>query len=135
MRFIIIFLSVLTLHCSVNYSNAAIESSLGKQFKTQGVPIDTVSSADGKYFYILTSEGTVQVFTATGTLEGTITVGDQAEFISVNQKGTVLFLTDKETETTVLVNIDIIYPINVENSPYKGTKDAPVVIALFSDFQ
>lgn len=116
-------------------SNAAIESSVAKEFMNLGTPIDTVTSADGKYFYILTSGGTVEVFTASGALEGSLKVSDKADLIGVNQNGSILYLTDKESQTTQLVSIDIITPINVENSPYKGAKDAPVVIALFSDFQ
>ncbi len=34
-----------------------------------------------------------------------------------------------------IVALDFIQQINVSGSPYKGVDDAPVVIAVFSDFE
>jgi len=55
--------------------------------------------------------------------------------MKIGPRGKRLFLTSTKDRTVQVVTIDFIVDINVSGSPYKGRQDAPVVIAVFSDFQ
>jgi len=44
-------------------------------------------------------------------------------------------VTNKSDKTIQVVRFDFVHPINISGSPYKGRQDAPVVLAIFSDFQ
>jgi hypothetical protein len=44
-------------------------------------------------------------------------------------------VTNRETRRVEIVQIDILREINLSGAPFKGREQAPVVIAVFSDFQ
>ena len=49
--------------------------------------------------------------------------------------GETLILRSGKNKTVELVTLDFIQKINITGSPFKGPQDAPVVIAVFDDFQ
>jgi hypothetical protein len=64
-----------------------------------------------------------------------IKVGKEIDQIQLSRLEDVLFLSSRENKTIQVVLLDFIQQINVFGSPFKGPVDAPVVIAIFSDFQ
>ncbi len=50
-------------------------------------------------------------------------------------KDNLLLLSSRSNKTVELLAIDFIHKINISGSPFKGSEDALVVIAVFSDFQ
>jgi len=47
----------------------------------------------------------------------------------------MLLLKSRGNQTIEILVIDFIQKINISSSPFKGPTDAPVMIAVFSDFQ
>ncbi|MGD9307331.1 MAG: hypothetical protein PVF79_23930, partial [Desulfobacterales bacterium] len=64
-----------------------------------------------------------------------IQVGDQIDQINLGPKGEYLFVSSRQNKTLEILALNFIYDLNVSGSPFKGAKDAPVVITVFSDFQ
>jgi len=116
-------------------SEATVESNVQRTLKLAVKPIDLAVSLNGHWLFVLTEKGSVQVYTPAGQLEGEIEVGPEVDGIRVGPREDVLLLTSRQEKTIQIVSLDFIRPIAVAGSPFKGPADAPVVIAVFSDFE
>jgi len=116
-------------------AQATVETNTTKSIKSSGSPVDTAVSADGHYFFVLTSQGQVEIYEMTGTLKDAIKIDGPADRIAVSPAGDQLFLSDKETGKITLVAVNFIQNIDTAGAPFKGPEKAPVVVTVFSDFQ
>ncbi|OIP64464.1 MAG: hypothetical protein CO150_05820 [Nitrospirae bacterium CG_4_9_14_3_um_filter_53_35] len=98
-------------------------------------PIDIASTPDGQWVFILTSGEVLVQSQATKKIEGRIPVDKDIGRIAVSPRGDQLFVTNEKAKTLSVINVSFIQPIDVKGSPFKGPADAPVVIAVFEDFQ
>jgi len=115
-------------------SFASVEWDLEHTLQMDQSPLDVAVSPDGKHIFVLTSSG-IFVYSQDGKLEDKIDVGYPVDQMKIGPGGKRLFLTSTKDRTVQVLTIDFIVDINVSGSPYKGRQDAPVVIAVFSDFQ
>ena len=115
--------------------SAAVEWELLKSLNTDSRPLDVALSADGKLVFVLTENGTVFIFGADGTPIDRIAVGPQAERIAADPEGERLYVTNRQAKRVDVVQIDTLREINLADAPFKGKEKAPVVVAVFSDFQ
>ena len=116
-------------------AQAAVESTTMRSFKSAGSPVDTAVSADGRSFFVLTSQGQVEIYETTGTLKGTIKIDGPADQIAASPTGDQLFLSDKASGAVKMVAVSFIQDIDTAGSPFKGPEKAPVTVTVFSDFQ
>ena len=116
-------------------SFAGVEWQVQQTFKMDQPPLDVAVSPDGRHIFVLTSGGAIFVYTQDGKLEDKIQVGNHVDQIKMGPGGKRLFITSRKDKTVQVVTLDFIVDINVSGSPYKGPQDAPVVIAVFNDFQ
>ncbi|MDF1592332.1 MAG: hypothetical protein P1P89_12525 [Desulfobacterales bacterium] len=116
-------------------SSAEVEGDVQRTLKLQEAPIDAAVSLNGKWLFVLTQTGSVQVYTPDGRLEGQLTVGSQVDGIRVGPREDLLLLTSRKDKTVQIMVLDFIQSINVTGSPSKGPENAPIVIAVFSDFE
>lgn len=133
---IIFFLLAALIHSGLPVpASAAVEWSRQQLLKTDGAPVDIAVSADGKFTFVLTDTGQVLIYSAQGQAEGTLDVGNSFNGIESSPTGDRLFLLDRNSNSVQVVAVEFIQNINASGAPFKGPADAPVVIALFSDFQ
>jgi len=116
-------------------AGAEVEWRIENTFKTGQPPLDVAVSADGKSIFVLTADGSILVYDRSGKLEDTINVGDHIDQIRLDPDGEQLFATSRQNRTVEVIALDFVRQINVTGSPSKGRTDAPVVVAVFSDFQ
>ena len=137
LRGMIIFFLLAAMICSglPAPASATVEWSRQQLLKTDGAPIDIAVSADGKFTFVLTDTGQVLIYSAQGQAEGTLDVGSNINGIESSPTGDRLFLLDRDSNGVQIVAVDYIKNINASGVPFKGPAGAPVVIALFSDFQ
>jgi hypothetical protein len=114
---------------------AAVEINLQKTLKTDGVPIDVVVSQDGNLTFVLTDIGSVLIYDQIGNLTDTVKIGPHIDQIEIGPRGEKLFAASRQNKTVEIITLDFIHDINVLGSPSKGPLEAPMVIAVFSDFQ
>jgi thiol-disulfide isomerase/thioredoxin len=98
-------------------------------------PTDAAVSANGKWIYALTPEGELLIYSADGTLAGRLPVGEPKSRIRVGPKEDVLLLMNPEKSFLRVVTLDFVKRIRSEGSPFKGPRDATVVITEFTEFQ
>lgn len=97
--------------------------------------IDFTYSLDGKYVFFLTDAHQVQIYTKAGVLEGSVTVDPGVRRIDISPKGELLYLHNETDNSLTTVKIDFVVNIDVTGAPYKGNINAPVTVAVFTDFE
>jgi hypothetical protein len=128
--FLLIPLIVLTFF---SYTSAGVEWDVVKTLKLEKRPLDVAVSADGRWLYVLTDEGSIHIYSPDGTLKDKIEVGNRVDGIDVGPREDILILTSKKDKTVQVITL--LEEISISGSPFKGPANAPVVMAVFSDFQ
>lgn len=131
-RILIPVLSLLFLATSVV---ADVEWQVNGNIKLPSSPVDMTTSADGQRIFILLAKGEVQIYDANGRQQETLKLDTAADKIMVSPDGEKLFLSDSKGKQVKLVSLAFVKPIEIAGSPFKGPKDAKVVVAVYSDFQ
>lgn len=105
------------------------------ELKLQEKTKDFAYSLDGKYAFVLTENKQVFIYDQKGELQGRIPVDGGVSDIAIAPLGQFLYLLDRDKNILSALAVDFILDINTAGSPFKGAADAPVVIAVFSDFE
>jgi hypothetical protein len=134
-KFAVFLLSTFIVLTVFTPGQADVEWTLHKTFKTQHPPRDVETSVNGKWVFILTEQGEILIYASNGVLRDTIDVGDSIDSIKAGPREDILFLSSRTDSTVKLITLDFIQNINVSGSPFKGLADAPIAVAVFSDFQ
>ena len=98
-------------------------------------PIDVAVSPDGRRIFVLTDQGQVLIYSGNKKAEAKIDVGRHVDQIKVGPRGDTLIISSGKNKTIQVVTLDFVQKINTSGAPFKGPADAPVVIAVFDDFE
>ncbi len=128
-------IGVLVLLSWMPAAQAKTQWEVYQNLKLSYTPVDLQVSANGNWLYILSEEGNLLIYSASGKLKDTIAVGPNVDRIKTGPQEGVLFLLNSKDSTLQVVGISISEEIDIEGSPVKGPLSAPVTIAVFSDFQ
>lgn len=130
--FLIVFFITVTF---LTNSSISMEWAIHKTLKTNKSPLDTAVSINGKWIFVLTEQGSILIYSANGKLKDEIEVGKSVNGIEAGPKEDILLLTSLVNKTVQILTLDFIHNIDISDSPFKGPSDAPVQIAVFSDFE
>ncbi len=119
----------------VGYAKAEVDVENVRSIQSSGSPIDMALSGDGQMFFVLTNQGMVDIYTKQGQFIDGIQLSGPADRITSSENGDLVYLSDSASGQIKLVAVDFVQNITTEGSPYKGPENAPVVLAIFSDFQ
>jgi hypothetical protein len=106
-----------------------------KTLKIEKTPVDVAVSLNGRWVFVLTAQGSILIYSRDGRLEDEITVGNHVDGIKVGPEQDILLLTSRKNKTVQILLLEFIQNFDISNAPFKGRADAPVEIAVFSDFQ
>lgn len=134
-KFIMVFVSCMIIFTITMPAYARIEWRVLQKLNLDSRPLDVAVSLDDKWIFLLNDKGQVLVYSKDGVLNDTIDVGKHVNQITLGPRDNLLFLTSKSRKAVEIVELDFIREINTISSPYRGQADAPVIIALFTDFQ
>lgn len=98
-------------------------------------PLDVAVSWDSRWVYILTNKGELFLYSEDGQLQKRVNVGRDVVSIEAGPSDGWLLLSDRKSKTIRLVSLNLKYDIELSGSPSKGPANAPVVVAVYSDFQ
>lgn len=140
MKILTYFSMTLLFVCTLTLpARADVDWSVEADIDAQVTPLDMAASVMGNRVFVLT-RGEVRLYDQNGKLEATIPV-DPAfnrldvsglELAGIDNK---IFLSSDTTNRVQLIGFAVVTPIDVTGSPFTGPEDAPVTIAVFSDFQ
>ena len=133
------FMSLLViLVVSVGFStsvSAELEWTFRKPVPLTTAPLDNAVSADGQLLFLL-SEGEIEVYSLTQNKTiNKIPIERDYDRISVSPKGNSLIVTSSAGKSMKIIDLEFVYQIDISSLPVKGPADAPVTIAVFSDYQ
>ena len=129
------FFLALHLLCLPQAAHSAMEWSQIQQMDLKAQPLDVASSADGQWVYVLTP-GEVHVYSVSKSkVTDRIPVDKAFDRISHSSKNNTLIITSSRKKSLRIIQIEEVQQFTFTGSPFKGPKNAPVTIAVFSDYQ
>jgi len=130
--FLLVFFVTVTFFVDGSIS---VEWAIQKTLKMEKSPLDIAVSSNGKWIFVLTDQGSILIYSANGKLKYELAVGNYVNGIEAGPKEDILLLTSRKNKTVQVIALEFIHNIDISGSPFRGPVDAPVRIAVFSDFQ
>ncbi len=112
-----------------------IQWQVEKSWDLPAKPLDLVHSLDGKRVFILTDQQQVLIYATTGELIGKVAVKKGVSAIDIAPRGEKLYLLNENDNSFTDLSVDYVINIDTAGSPFLGKADAPVTIAVFTDFE
>ena len=131
-NFIVIIILCL---CLTMPALAKTEYQVRQKLQLEQSPIDMLVSSNNKWIYILNSQGQIMIYSIRGQLKDTIDVGPDIDQIKAGPRDDMLFLLSREGKSVQVITVEFTEEITTQGSPSKGPSDAPITVAVFSDFQ
>jgi hypothetical protein len=116
-------------------AQAEVEYNVLKTYKLDDPPVAMAFSVKRNEIYVLNQKGELLIYETNGNLTEKINVGQGFDGLELIEGSDVLFLTSRKNKTIQVVQLQFVQDIDVTGSPFKGPENAPVVIAVFSEFQ
>ena len=130
-----LFLVIIGASCTALVGEAAVDWQLGTAIDIGQMPKDAVVSTSGDWIYVLTKAGDILVYSSDGQLEDTIHFGEKISFISPGPSDNQILVGSGKGQTVQMLSVEFIHEIDISGAPMLGSADAPVIIAVFSDYQ
>jgi hypothetical protein len=135
MRVTVFFCTLAALFFMTPVCFAALDWNVIQTFNLKDPPLDVAFSTSRNKVFILTKEGQIQVYEPNGTLDETMDVGKGFDRFWHIQGSDVLVLSSREKKTVQIIELNFVEKIDTSGSPFRGPEKAPVVVAVFSDFE
>lgn len=116
-------------------SSAEVTSRIISTWAVDEVPLAMKVSLDGNWFFMLTRANKVLVYSKEGRLLEAIPVAPGFDGIDVSPKGDMLYLLSRQHKKIQTMAISFRAEFDTSEAPFMGPAEAPVVVAVFSDFQ
>ena len=115
--------------------SGSIDWTVRSTWKLDAKPLDFVHSLDNKKVFILGDDSRIHVFSAQGEPQGTIDVDEGVTAIDIAPRGELVYLINGKERTFTSLAVSFTTTIDVTGAPFLGNENAPVELAVFSDFQ
>lgn len=132
---LIMILALLTAAAVAPAAQAAVDAKIVRTLNLTAKPLDLAIPGNGRYIYVLTADAKLQVFMGNGQLRDTIPVEAGVDRIQPGPREDLLYLVDSANNRIQVLYLDFVQEIPVDGSPTKGPADAPVTVAVFTDFE
>ncbi len=98
-------------------------------------PLDVAASADGKLVFLL-APGKLLVYSVPEKrATDSIVVDASFDRISYSENSKLLILTSGSSGKLRMIRVEPVKEIDISGHPFKGPADAPVILAVFDDYQ
>jgi hypothetical protein len=119
----------------VSAAHAQVELDVLKTYKLDDQPLDVAFSTSRNEIYVLNEKGQLLIYTTDGRLTETIDVGQGYDRLQLIGNSNILFLSSRREKSIRVIRLQFVQDIDTSGSPFKGPENAPVVVAVFSEFQ
>ncbi len=97
--------------------------------------IDMAASSDGSLIFALTSREIVVYSPSENVIESRIPLDETFDRIIFNERNSTLILSGTASKKLKIIRVDKIFDVDVAGLPFRGPENAPVIIAVFDDYQ
>jgi hypothetical protein len=130
---LLFFLGEAFFGCFTAYGGIKAEAK--KQFSLDVKPLDIASSLDGTRIFVLV-QGRVLVYSvAEDRITDSLPVEKDLDKVALTGRGDTLILSSSSGKRVEMISFQISLNIDISGLPFKGPADAPVTVAVFSDYQ
>lgn len=126
---------LLTLVLLPAFCYGEVEWEVRQTLQLEAKPLDVAMTVKGNYLYVLTDQGELLIYTSAGRLQDKIFLGKGVDRVHGTPREEILLIGNSKEKTLQVISLDFIQTINTTGAPSKGPADAPVMIAVFTDFQ
>ena len=116
-------------------TQASVNLEIHKTIHLENTPLDVVSSANGKWIFILSENNTILIYSNNGYLKDEISIKGDISQIQAGPREDILLLTSKKNRSVQVLKLEFIQEIDTSGASFLGNSDAPVVITVFTDYQ
>lgn len=114
---------------------ADLELTERKQLKLDVSPLDTATSADGQWLFILTP-GEIIVYSAfEDKISKGIPIDKGFDTLTYSARDNTLILSSRSEKAIKIIQLELIHEFDISGLPFRGAKNAPVTMAVFGDYQ
>jgi hypothetical protein len=114
---------------------AALDVTVIQTLNLKHPPLDVVFSTSRNKVFVLTGKGQIQIYDPNGTLMETVNVGKEFDHFWHIQGSDVLMLGSRDKKKVKIIELNFVEQIDTSGSPFRGPENAPVVVAVFSEFE
>ena len=112
-----------------------LELTISGQLDLKAPPLDICASADGKWLYIL-SEGEILVYSfSDDTIVNRIPIDKAFDRMIYLKENNSLVVTSRSGNALQIIQPEEVYTFSTSGLPHKGSRHAPVTVAVFSSYQ
>jgi hypothetical protein len=130
---VLALLTLAVIHPPAAYAD--IEWNVKKELKLEAAPLDAATSADGKNLYLLTA-GEVLVYAMPDyRLLTRIPVEKGLDRMALSARDNRLILMSGADKTVKVLQLETVHRFSLDGLAVKGPRNAPVTLAVFSDYQ
>ncbi len=115
--------------------HAEVDARVVQTLQLSATPLDMAIPGNGRYIYVLTSDAKLKIFEKNGKLRDTLVMDPGVDHIKPGPRENQLFLINTAGNRIQEFDLDFIQEIPIDGSPTMGSLDAPVVVAVYTDFQ
>lgn len=116
-------------------AQAELEWKVLKNLDVKAAPLALAASADGRRMFILTP-GEVYVYSVgEEAITDRIPVGKDFDRLAVLLQPDRLVLSSSAKKTLQVILLETVHKFDMSGLPFKGREDAPVTIAVFTEYQ
>jgi len=119
----------------IPYARASVEWEILKTLSLKDPPIDVVTSANGKWIFVLNENDKILIYSNNGDLEDEIHLNGNISRIQAGPREDILLLTSHKKSTLQVLKLEFIQEIDTIGAPFLGNPEAPVIITVFTDYQ
>lgn len=118
-------------------SSAEVEVSVLSERTLSEEPLDMAMSGDGQTMLILTKGKILFYSLQENRVTESVSIDPALDTMTLLpvQDSTIVALSSRSTKAFKILNLEVTKVIDVSGHPFKGAEKAPVVIAVFSDYQ
>lgn len=117
------------------FAQADVDWSVKKQFNLERTLLDTALSSDGQMAYVLT-RGEIAVYSLVNDkVLSRIPVDKTFNLISHSAQTNTLMVSSTVGKTIRFIHLELLHKFDMSGLALKGSQNAPVTIAVFSDYQ
>jgi protein-disulfide isomerase len=114
---------------------ADVDWTISGQLGLKAPPLDISASADGKWLYILCpGEIVVYSFNEDKIIKRIPIAKAVDKMIYVKEKN-ALVVTSRSGDTVRIIQLEVVNTFTTAGLPYRGPKQAPITLVVFSDYQ
>jgi len=98
-------------------------------------PLDVASSENGNLIFILSLNELIIYSAENDQIIKRSALDNPYDKISYSEKNKTLILTSRSSKLLKIIHVEQVYDISLSGLPFKGPADAPVILAVFDDYQ